>query len=347
MDDSTGDARHRFGDPESAADADSGIYGFSVPPEEAAAILIPVPFDATTSYRGGASNGPDAILRASRQIDFYDPEIGPAWGSGITLLDTNPDIRAWSDEAGTKTTQARALADGAERSRLAADVDAICERLNALVRAEVGRWIERGKLVGTVGGDHATAFGAIAAHAAAYPDLGILQIDAHADLRRGYEGFRWSHAAVMHNVLESTDVARLVQVGLRDLAASEAERIRDSDRRIVAFYDHDLAGAALECRPFSSLVARIVDALPEQVYVSFDIDGLDPALCPHTGTPVPGGLSFHQASALLAGVTRSGRRIVGFDLTEVAPDPDGDDWDGNVAARILYKLCGHGLSGRT
>ena len=93
-------------------------------------------------------------------------------------------------------------------------------------------------------------------------------------------------------------------------------------------------------------VDRIVQELPQKVYLSWDIDGLDPTLCPHTGTPVPGGLSFHMATALVAGVVRSGRRIVGFDLVEVAPGPDGDEWDGNVGARLLYKMIGFTLLSR-
>jgi agmatinase len=183
------------------------------------------------------------------------------------------------------------------------------------------------------------------AHLATYPEMGVLHIDAHADLRAAYEGFAWSHASIMRNLIERTEISRLVQVGLRDVTPSEAQLISEAHGRIVALYDGDLAEAVLAGAPFSTVVARAIDALPRDVYVSFDIDGLDPSLCPNTGTPVPGGLSFHQACALLAGITRSGRRLVGFDLVEVAPGPDGE-WDGNVGARILYKLCGHALLGK-
>ena len=132
-----------------------------------------------------------------------------------------------------------------------------------------------------------------------------------------------------------------MQVGLRDIGAREVRQIQGSDGRIVAFFDHDLAQASLGGEPFQATAARIVAALPKQVYISLDIDGLDPSFCPHTGTPVPGGLSFREACALFAEVVKSGRQIVGFDLMEVAPGADGSTWDANVGARLLYKLCGY------
>jgi len=137
---------------------------------------------------------------------------------------------------------------------------------------------------------------------------------------------------------------RLVQVGIRDLSEEEQDRIQSSGGRIVAFYDPELAEARFAGESWAAQCARIVAKLPKLVYVSFDIDGLDPALCPHTGTKVPGGLSFQMATSLIAAVVKSGRRLVGFDLTEVAPAPDGSEWDENVGARILYKLIGWSLA---
>jgi agmatinase len=141
-------------------------------------------------------------------------------------------------------------------------------------------------------------------------------------------------------------VKKLVQVGIRDFCEDERDFTEASHGRIKVFYDRDIAAAGFEGIPFKRTVDEILQALPQDVYVSFDIDGLDPLLCPHTGTPVPGGLSFHQAVYLLGAVVRSGRRLVGFDLNEVAPGPEGDEWDGNVAARLLYKLCGFAGLGR-
>jgi agmatinase len=216
--------------------------------------------------------------------------------------------------------------------------------VNAWVERTVEGLLARGKVVGTVGGDHSVALGAIAAHARRHPGLGVLHVDAHADLRVAFEGFTFSHASILYNVAESCPgVGRIVQVGLRDLSEEELRYAEASKGRIVQHHDAALAAARFDGEPWSTAVARILAPLPADVYVSFDIDGLDPTLCPGTGTPVPGGLSFQEAAALLAGIARSGRRLVGFDLVEVAPGPGGGAWDGNVGARLLYKLLGWAL----
>jgi agmatinase len=226
-------------------------------------------------------------------------------------------------------------------------VDALGERLNAWVHEQTSRLLDAGKLPGVVGGDHSAPLGAIRAVAERHPGCGILHFDAHADLRRAYEGLRWSHASIMYNVLsELPGVARLVQVGVRDYSDEEDAFIRDNRDRVTTFFDPDLRRSLFDGESWSRIALRIVASLPREVYVSFDIDGLDPALCPHTGTPVLGGLSFPEATALLRHVVESGRRIVGFDLSEVAPDPAGGEWDGNVGARVLYKLIGFGLMSR-
>jgi agmatinase len=232
--------------------------------------------------------------------------------------------------------------------RAVAEVDALGERMNAWVHAQASAWLQRDRLVGVVGGDHSAPFGAIRAVAERHPGLGVLHVDAHADLRAGYEGFRWSHASIMYNVFrELPEVARIVQVGVRDYCDEEDLLIRDNPERLRTYFDPDLRRQQLDGETWGRLVGRIVADLPPEVYVSFDIDGLDPALCPHTGTPVVGGLSFVEATALLRLLVESGRRIVGFDLCEVAPDPEGrSEWDGNVGARVLYKLIGYALLSR-
>jgi agmatinase len=307
-------------DPNAAASADSGIFGLDHTAESARVVLVPVPFEATTSYGGGTARGPAAILRASRQVDLWDLETGKPYEAGIAML-PEPSFAQPS-------------------ARDPAIVNPISREVNAWVRKTCAHWIARGKIVGTVGGDHSISFGAIAAHADRYSGLGVLHFDAHADLRHAYEGFEHSHASIMDNVLTGTAIERLVQVGIRDLCEEEFQRIASSDGRVVAFYDAELAEARFAGESWAAQCARIVATLPQRVYVSFDIDGLDPALCPHTGTKVPGGLSFQMATSLIGAVVRSGRKLVGFDLTEVAPAADGSEWDENVGARILYKLIG-------
>jgi agmatinase len=338
-------------DPNGPAGAEAGIFGLPHTPEQATVVLVQAPFEATTSYGGGTSQGPRAILDASRQIDLFDVEVGRPYEAGIALLDADPRIVEWNRKSAPLAQ--RVIDAGGDVSSNAAlrsalqQVNDWCIAVDDRLEEQVAEWLERDKLVGLVGGDHATAYGAIAAHAKRHPGMGILHFDAHADLRPAYEGFTRSHASVMWNVLTNLpQVERLVQVGIRDLCEQEHDLIRDSDGRVQVFYDADQVRERFQGTTWSEQMAAILDPLPQQVYVSFDIDGLDPTLCPHTGTPVPGGLSFQQATALIGAVVRSGRRIIGFDVVEVVPGPAGDQWDGNVGARILYKLIGWALRSR-
>ncbi len=340
-------------DPNAAAQPDSGIFCLPHTPEEAKVVLVPVPWDVTTSYRAGTAGGPAAILAASRQIDLYDVETGRPWMAGIAMLEESEEIRRWNTEgrAISEPVIANGGAGGDKDLEVSvARVNEMGATLNKYVRDQVTKWLDAGKLVGVVGGDHSVPFGAIEAVADRHPGLGVLHVDAHADLREAYEGFTWSHASIMYNVVAKLpEVGRLVQVGIRDLCEAEYDVIRKSNRRVVTHFDAELATRRLAGESWAGQCERIVESLPGEVYVSFDIDGLDPALCPHTGTPVPGGLSFAESNYLIGAVVRSGRRIVGFDLNEVAPGPEGDEWDANVGMRLLYKMIGwalrsHGIS---
>jgi agmatinase len=332
-----------------AAMIGGGIYGLPHTPDEAEVVLIPVPWEATVTWGTGTRNGPQAILDASRQIDLQDRETGTPYERGIAMLPIPKDLAAKSDEA-RRLAEPVVAAGGPVNPELAKAVervDALCEEMNAWVYNQAEVWLEKGKLVGAVGGDHSIPYGLIRAMSERHPGMGILHFDAHADLRNAYEGFTWSHASIMYNVVERLPgVAHLVQVGIRDFSPGENELIEGYDR-IQTFFEDDLRARLLDGETFSSLASEIVAALPETVYVSFDIDGLDPKLCPHTGTPVPGGLAFAEATAVIRRVASSGRKIVGFDLNEVAPDPRGESmWDGNVGAHLLYKMIGFGLMTR-
>lgn len=311
-------------DPDGPATADDGIYGVGTSEEEATVVYLPVPFEATVSYRTGTADGPRAILDESVQVDLLDVETGRPYEAGLAMRPIPDWIRALSADVRGKGPDV---------------VNAASARVNEHVYESARELIAAKKIVGTVGGDHSIPLGAIRAHAEAYGPLGILHVDAHADLRVAYEGFTWSHASIMNRVLEEAPgIERLVQFGLRDVGEGEVERI-DTDERIHAVFDHEIARARLEGRlldVWSDAVAR----LPDRVYCSIDIDGLDPKLCPNTGTPVPGGLEFNELSFLLGEVVRQKKTIVGFDLCEVG----GAEWDGNVGARVLYKLTGWTLA---
>ncbi|MBL9003006.1 MAG: agmatinase family protein [Myxococcales bacterium] len=358
-------------DPNAAARPDSGLFGLDDSLDAARVVIVPVPFDATTSYHHGTAQGPAAILRASHQVDLYDVDTGRPYAAGIHMLPLPPSVQAWNASAGQAAAHATSLDEDAAESADAADeaaserqasLDAVNQASRAVERYVADRTrglIQKGKLVGVLGGDHSVPLGAIVEHAAHVPGMGILHIDAHADLRVAYQGFAQSHASIMHNVLAAApSIGRLVQVGIRDLCEAEADRIAAENGRIRTFFDSELALAKHEGTTWMTLCEQIVAELPSQVYVSVDIDGLDPALCPHTGTPVPGGLQFAELVTLLRTLVRSGRQIVGFDLCEVAPAPapprrrasgsDGaqevhDEWDACVGARVLYKLIGFAL----
>jgi agmatinase len=330
-------------DPGAAAAPGSGVFGLPHTPEQARVVLLPIPFEATTSYGGGTARGPEAILAASRQIDLFDLQTGRPYEAGIAWL--NPPLNCHilnerARSAALPVLEAGGVSQAPHLAERASYVNQLCTELNALVAGQLELFLGQGKLVGAVGGDHGSVFGAIAATAKKHPGMGVLHLDAHADLRGAFEGFTYSHASIMDNVERLPEVGGIVQVGLRDLSEEEHARIHDSRGRLVAHYDHELAHAQASGVPFSQVCKQIAGELPHAVYLSFDIDGLDPSLCPHTGTPVPGGLSFGQVNVLLEAVVESGRRIVGFDLSEVAPGPEGDEWDANVGARLLYKMIG-------
>ena len=337
---------HTF-DPNAPAQSD-GIFGLPHKPEDARVVLIPVPWEATVSYGSGASQGPAAILSASRQVDLFDRDTGKPYESGIAMLPISETVRAWSEEARGLAAAVIEKGGAGHDPQLAANVDRVNhlgQLLNGWVANETRAWLESGKIVGIVGGDHSVPQGAIAAIADKYPGLGILHIDAHADLRAAYEGFTFSHASIMNNVMRDVpNVSRLVQAGIRDYCEEEDDAIRASAGRIRTFFEGDIRRELLDGGSFRRVCNRIVAELPEINYISFDIDGLDPTLCPSTGTPVPGGWSFAEIVMLLKTLVDSGRKIVGFDLVEVAPDPTGaSEWDGNVASRVLYKIIGFAL----
>jgi agmatinase len=198
--------------------------------------------------------------------------------------------------------------------------------------------LEQGKLVGLLGGDHSTPLGFWKAIAKKHGSFGILQIDAHCDLRVAYEDFTHSHASVTYNALqEIPELERVVQVGIRDFSHGEWNYICNSNYRVVAFLDRDIKKRQYEGEHWAKICQEIIETLPQKVYISFDIDGLDPKLCPNTGTPVPGGLESEQVHYLFRQIHKSGRQILGFDLVEVGVSEN--NWDANVGARELWQLC--------
>jgi agmatinase len=211
------------------------------------------------------------------------------------------------------------------------------DSLNSWVANETARLVNDGKIVGIVGGEHSVPLGYMQTLATKYADYGILQIDAHADLRDAYEGFTCSHASIMFNALKIPQISKLVQVGIRDYCTQEAELINSEPDRIKLYSDPYIKNALYNGKHWREVCDEIVADLPENIYISYDIDGLQPWLCPNTGTPVPGGFQVEEITYLIERAIDAGKKIIGFDLCEVAPGED--EWDGNVGSRVLYKLC--------
>jgi agmatinase len=336
-------------DPDAAAAPGTGIFGLPFEREECAVVLLPVPFDATTSYSRGTANGPAAIFDASMQVDLFDRRFGRIYEKGIFMEEEDGTI-AKLNAAACESADPIIAAAGAENmddagvaKELLSEVAAACEQVNEFTYKHTKAVLAQGKVPGLIGGDHSTPFGAIKAcaeyaSAGGGGGLGILHLDAHMDLRDAFEGFAWSHASIMHNVMSRIgQVGALVQVGIRDFG--ERELMFARQRGVKVFFADDIEERLLEGDKFSTIVQEIINALPDKVYISVDIDALDPWQCPTTGTPVPGGLTFNQAALILEALKKSGKKVIGFDLVEVAPAENGE-WDANVGARMLYKLCG-------
>lgn len=333
-------------DPNSPGAANAGIYGLPFTMAEADIVLVPVPWEVTTSYGGGTSHGPAAIFEASQQVDLFHPEFPDLWKRGIAM-DEMPEALLAQSRALKKEAQyvIKMLTDGGDAKKRAKAkksldlINAECAVMNDWVQQRTGYWLDQGKLVGLVGGDHSTPLGFFRTQAERHKEFGILHIDAHLDLRVAYEGFSYSHASIMHNALAIKQVSKLVSVGIRDFCVQENEVFLNQKGRVRIVRSADVRRQQYEGITWRDQCDAIIGALPKKVHVSFDIDGLDPKLCPNTGTPVPGGFAFEEATYLLSRLVQSGRTVIGFDLVEVTPGKH-DDWDANVGARMLFHLCG-------
>lgn len=322
-----------------------GMYGLPFTLDECETVLIPVPWEVTVSYGGGTAQGPEAILEASYQVDLYDPVVKDAWKKGIGMDEISEEIKTKSHELRHQAEKyIDALANGAnanndDMQKVSAHIRQQCLWLNEQVKNRVLYFLNKNKSVGLVGGDHSTPLGMMQALAEKYSNFAVLQIDAHADLRNAYEGFEFSHASIMYNALKIKQVEKLVQVGIRDYCEEELDLINNSKGRVKTFFDRDIKYAQYNGDSWDRICNRIINELPQHIYLSFDIDGLDPKLCPNTGTPVAGGFETEQVLFLLEKIVKSGKKIIAFDLNEVGVSDDGNDWDANVAARILYRIA--------
>jgi len=279
--------------------------GFMAPPhpygeyENARVVILPVPYDSTTTARAGARDGPNAIIDNSEDMELFD--VGLGYEPYLHGIYTSPAVAVTNETP-----------------------EAMVKRVSECARL----FVEDGKFLVSLGGEHTVSVGAFLAHLERYPRLSVLAIDAHADLRDEYQGTRFNHACSLRRML---DYVPVTQVGLRSASVEEAQLIRE---RGLPFFSPRAFRALPDLSP-------IVDSLSEHVYVSIDLDGIDSGEMPAVGTPEPGGLTWDEVSTVMEAVARS-RRIVGFDLTELSPDL-GPKACAYAAAKLAYRIIGLAL----
>ncbi len=277
----------------------------SLEPEEARIVVVPVPFDSTSTYRTGSRNGPERIIDASRYMELYDRETG--WSPCDVGIHTSTGIEP---------------------------VRGSVEQTLSRIKATTLDLLRRQKFPVLLGGDHSITIGGVAAAKEAFPDLGVVTLDAHCDLRESYEGSKFSHACTMRRILELTD--KVLILGARSCSLEEWEDIQ-RDEILVSFWD--------ESDPWGSQT-RVEEALKttpwirsSPVYLSIDLDVLDPSELPAVGAPEPGGMSYGGALRVLR-LLCSLADVVSIDMTELTPIP-GDVRSEFFAAKLLYKFIGY------
>jgi len=332
-------------DPNSVGNSNNNIFGLPFTEEDASLVLLPVPWEVTVSYAAGTARAAEHMCKASLQIDLTDPDIKDGWKQGFYMRSIDKKILMKSDYLRKEAelyidyiSKGDDVSANQFMSKTLRDVNEGGIFLNTWVYDQTKVLLEKGKLVGILGGDHSVPLGFMKAIGENNGDFGVLQIDAHCDLREAYETFNYSHASVMYNALnEIPQISKLIQVGVRDYSGDEWEYIKNSDYRVITYFDKEIKNRQFEGDSWKHIAEEIVSKLPQKVYISFDIDGLDRKLCPHTGTPVPGGFETEEVFYIFRKVIESGRKIIGFDLCEVGISES--DWNSNVGARVLFKLC--------
>jgi len=335
---------HYF-DPNSVGNPSNNIFGLPFTEEEAVLVILPVPWEVTVSYKAGTARAPEHMCKASVQVDLIDADIKNGWKKGFYMRDVDRKILMKSDYLRKEAelfinyiSRGENVEANKFMTKTLKEVNAGSNFLNNWVYEQTKELLEKNKLVGLLGGDHSTPLGYFKAIAEKYGEFGIIQIDAHCDLREAFENFTYSHASIMYNALtEIPQLVKLVQIGVRDYSESECEYIINSNKRVITYFDKDIKERMFEGDTWKKITDEIVKHLPDNVFISFDIDGLDPKLCPNTGTPVQGGFETEQVFYLFKKILQSGRKLIGFDLNEVGIS--NNEWDENVGARVLFKLC--------
>lgn len=327
------------------------IFGLETSKKDAQLVLIPVPWEVTASYGSGTSSGPELIFEASSQVDLFDIEVKNAYECGYYMLPVNQKMKAQNVSLRREALKVNKTLQNLKKLnpaqiKIQKKINQAADDMCKYVYENTKQILSENKSFGVIGGDHSVPYGAIKALSEhTQGNFGILHIDAHLDLRDAYLGYQHSHASIMNNVAQLPHAPKkIVQFGIRDFCEDEVEFMESKKGKFATYYDLPTKKKLLNGKSWLKICKEAIAQLPDQIYVSFDIDGMDPTLCPNTGTPVPGGLSYEQTLALFSTIHEMGKKIVGFDLVEVSGGTDKSnpnyEWNGNVGARMLYKLCG-------
>ncbi len=330
-------------DPNGVGNTSNNIFGLPFEVHESALVFIPVPWDVTVSNHDGTALAPRKIFENSFQIDLFDPFAPGAWKKGMAMEMLDPAIFAknnlYRKKAQRYIQYLESGGDPEDKKEMIAirdEINQANESLSLELEMKCLQYLENKQIPFLVGGDHSIPLGLIRALARENPGFGILQIDAHADMRNQYQGFTQSHASIMRNAMDIEGVETIVQVGIRELCHEEIQLISQNHKKVKTYFDRDISQRTFEGETWKEVCDDIVEKLPDNVYISFDVDGLDPSLCPNTGTPVPGGLTFNQVIYLMENLQNHGKTIIGADLVETGPE----NIDAVISCRILYRMAG-------
>ena len=332
-------------DPNAVGNPNNNIFGLPFTEADARLVILPVPWEVTVSCGAGTARAADHVFKCSTQVDLYDSDMPDGWKQGFYMKETDKRLLLKSDYL---RKEAELYIDYISKGEAIEKNKFMCKSLkeinegglymNQWVYEQSKNLLTKGKLVGLLGGDHSISLGFMKALAEKHGDFGVLQIDAHCDLRKGYENFTYSHASVMYNALnEIPELTRLVQVGVRDFCQEEWDVVCNSNGRVLTYLDRWIKEKQYEGETWKRIAEDIIEQLPQKVYISFDVDGLDRKLCPNTGTPVHGGFESEEILYLFKKITASGREIIGFDLVEIGIG--ATDWDSVVGAQLLWRMC--------
>ncbi len=299
------------------------LFGLPYSVDEARLVVVGVPWEVTVTYKSGTSETPEQVLLASNQIDLFHPELGTPWKVGVAWDNSLLFLKKHSQSYSPISRQYFEVLErtGAnpnkspELQNVAKNLDVASNMMLSKVEEIVKKHFINDKIVGLVGGEHTISIGAVRALAVHQP-ISILHLDAHADMRPTYAGMEFTHASAMYHISNLENVYSTTSVGIRNMSPAEFEIISNKNN-IFLFTAHKIWESSFKGKHWDQVADEIISTIESDfVYITFDIDVLEPSLCPSTGTPVPGGLTYAQSVYLIKKLVQHGKRIIGFDIVE-------------------------------